>query len=259
MNIPISSAAAAVLDGMTPVTLAEMQGVRLMNRIDCKFAAPALLFRQLMEDVAPHFKIQADGDRRIAPYRTQYLDTPGFDLFVMHHNGRMNRQKIRIRTYEDSGISFLEIKNKNNRGRTGKIRIPIHLPCIRSVADLGESHIRFLNENAAFAADSLQPALSNRFDRITLVNNNESERVTVDLNLSFLNHVTGSETQVDNLMILELKQAGRQPSPFRDALCRLRIHPRSFSKYCMGSVLTNPRLKYNRFKSTWISITKITH
>jgi hypothetical protein len=256
MSIPINSTT-CLLEKMTPVTLAEMQSVRLMNRIDCKFVAPTSLFRQLMEGIAPYFKIQANDSRRIAPYRTQYLDTPDLALFVMHHNGKLNRQKIRIRTYADSDVSFLEIKNKNNRGRTIKIRVPIHFSRICSVADLEDSHIRFLNENAAFDAGSLQPSLSGRFDRITLMNNDESERVTIDLNLSFLNHSTGNEMQMDNLMILELKQAGRQPSRFRDALCRLRIKPHSFSKYCMGSVLTNPHLKYNRFKSKWISINKI--
>jgi hypothetical protein len=250
---------AGLLERMAPVTLDEMQNVRLMDRIDRKFVAPASLFWQLLEEVAPGYKVQVNGGKRIAPYQTQYLDTPGLNMFVMHHNGKLNRQKIRIRTYVDSGISFLEIKNKNNRGRTGKIRVPVCRSHIQSVAGLAESHILFLNENTAFDAGSLQPSLSNSFDRITLVNNDATERATIDLNLSFLNHVTGSETLLDNLMILELKQAGRQASRFLDALCRLRIKPHPFSKYCMGSILTNPHLKYNRFKSEWIFINKIIH
>jgi hypothetical protein len=257
MNILTGNA--GLLERMASVTLDEMQNVRLMDRIDRKFVAPASLFRQLIEEVAPCYKVQVNGGKRIVPYQTQYMDTPGLNMFIMHHNGQLNRQKIRIRTYVDSGISFLEIKNKDNRGRTGKIRIPIHRSHIHSVADLAESHIHFLNENAAFDAGSLQPSLSNSFDRITLVNSDATERATIDLNLSFLNHVTGCETSPDNLMILELKQAGRQASRFLDALCRLRIKPYPFSKYCMGSVLTNPRLKYNRFKSKWIFINKIIH
>jgi hypothetical protein len=245
---------------MAPITLAEMQNVRLMkDRIDSKFVAPASLFRPLMEEIAPYFKIQVNNGNHAAFYRTQYLDTPGLDMFVMHHNGKLNRQKIRIRSYVDSHVSFLEIKNKNNRGRTGKIRVPVHLSHVCSVAELEDSCIRFLNENTVFDAGALRPSLSNRFDRITLVNIEEIERVTIDLNLSFLNHDTGCETGVDNLMILELKQAGRQQSRFRDALRRLRIKQHPFSKYCMGSVLTNPRLKYNRFKNKWISINKIIH
>jgi hypothetical protein len=239
--------------------LDEMRAVRLMNRIDSKFVAPASLFRPLIEDIAPRFRVQSNDGRRMIPYRTQYLDTPRMDFFVMHHNGRLNRQKIRIRTYEDSGVSFLEIKNKNNCGRTDKIRIPVCVAHISSVDDFEESHLRFLDKNAAFDAAGLQPSLSSSFDRITLVNESATERITVDLNLSFLNYTTGREIHVENLMILELKRAGRQPSSFRDTLQRLRIKPHAFSKYCMGSVLTNPYLKYNCFKSKWIYINRIIH
>jgi hypothetical protein len=259
MNIPIAEN--SLLERMSPLTLDNLpRSVLLMkDRIDCKFVAPASLFRQLMEDIAPRFYIQVNDGRRIGLYQTQYLDTPELDLFLMHHNGKRNRQKIRIRSYVDSGISFLEMKNKNNRGRTGKIRVPVPLSHVRSVNDLEGAPLLFLSEHAVIDADSLTPALSNCFNRITLVNCDAAERITIDLNLSFLNHRTGRETQVDNLMILELKQAGRQQSCFRDALCRLRIKPHSFSKYCMGSVLTNPCLKYNRFKEKWISINKIIH
>ena len=31
-------------------------------------------------------------------------------------------------------------------------------------------------------------------------------------------------------------------------LRQLRIHPHGFSKYCIGSALTNPDLRQNRFK-----------
>jgi len=33
-----------------------------------------------------------------------------------------------------------------------------------------------------------------------------------------------------------------------EMLRQLRIHPHGFSKYCMGSALTNPQLPVNRFK-----------
>jgi hypothetical protein len=40
-------------------------------------------------------------------------------------------------------------------------------------------------------------------------------------------------------------------------LRQLRIHPHGFSKYCMGSALTNPELSVNRFKRKLIEIKKI--
>jgi hypothetical protein len=262
MNIPTAENGlpARLLERMTPITLDEMRNVRLMeNRTDCKFVTSAGLLPQLLEAAAPRFSVQVNGGKRVAPYLTQYFDTPALSMYTMHQNGKLNRQKIRIRSYVDSGVSFLEIKNRNNRGRTSKIRVPVRPAAVRSVAELDGGQLRFLNENAVFDAATLEPSLSSRFERITLVSGEAAERVTIDLNLSFLNHRTGSETLPDDLMIVELKQAGRQPSGFSDALRRLRIRPHSFSKYCMGSVLTNPALKYNRFKSKWIFINKIIH
>jgi hypothetical protein len=178
-------------------------------------------------------------------------------MFIMHQNGKLNRQKIRIRSYLDSQISFLEVKNKNNKGRTSKVRIPVNSSHILSVEDLQENKC-FLEENSLFKTYQLEPVLTNNFNRITLVNNNATERVTIDLNLSFSNYQTGEEKELNQLVVLELKQDGLQYSDFRNELNRLRIKPVSFSKYCMGTVLTNPNIKYNRFKRKWNLINKLT-
>ena len=49
-------------------------------------------------------------------------------------------------------------------------------------------------------------------------------------------------------VIIELKRDGHQPSPILPKLLQLRIHPHGFSKYCIGSALTNEALRRNRFK-----------
>lgn len=41
-------------------------------------------------------------------------------MYRMHHCGKKVREKIRVRTYLDTNDTFLEIKNKNNHGRTKK-------------------------------------------------------------------------------------------------------------------------------------------
>ena len=51
-----------------------------------------------------------------------------------------------------------------------------------------------------------------------------------------------------DLVIIELKRDGHQPSPILSKLLQLRIHPHGFSKYCIGSALTNEALRRNRFK-----------
>jgi hypothetical protein len=246
-----------VLEKMQTITLSEMDNIRLMDRIDSKFVAPVSLLPRLVKEMLPYFKVQINNGICIAPYCTQYLDTPDLQMFVMHQNGQLNRQKVRIRSYVESNLSFLEVKNKNNKGRTKKKRIPVPISHLTSVDDLNDKK-QFLEENSLFGSNTLEPSLSNTFMRITFVNNKATERITIDCNLFFRNCRTDNETALDHLMILELKQDGRQHSDFKDILSHLRIKPGSFSKYCMGIVLTNPESKYNRFKNKCMIINKLT-
>ena len=62
-----------------------------------------------------------------------------------------------------------------------------------------------------------------------------------------------------NLVVVELKRDGLVYSPVLNMLRQLRIHPHGFSKYCMGSALTNKDLPVNRFKRKLIEINKILH
>jgi hypothetical protein len=245
-----------VLKRMNAISLEEMKDIRLMNRMDYKFVASLSLLPELLEAMLPCYKLQVINGSYIAPYSTQYLDTSKLDMFAMHQNGKLNRQKIRIRSYIDSDLSFLEIKSKNNRGRTNKMRIPVAKSHLTSINELNSEKL-FLDENSLFDSETLNPVLTNNFQRITLVNNRCTERVTIDFNLSFMNYRTGKKKSIENLMILELKQGDCSHSDFRDILSRFRIKPMSFSKYCMGIVWTDPDIKYNRFKKKWIKINKL--
>jgi len=242
---------------MNPVTLEEMRNITLMDRLDYKYVAPISFLPDLLEGIMPFFKVQVNNGVGMAPYATQYLDTPALDMYRMHQNGKLNRQKVRIRTYIDSCISFLEVKSKNNKGRTSKVRIPVDYSHITSAEELKEG-LSFLEENTPFVPTSLQPVLSNEFRRITLVNNRKTERVTIDFDISFQNYETGETILLDDLIVLELKQDDWQHSNFRDILSRMRIKDFSFSKYSLGTFLTNPAVKGNRFKFQLRQLNKYT-
>ncbi|MDR1861024.1 MAG: polyphosphate polymerase domain-containing protein [Bacteroidales bacterium] len=249
MNIPINE--------FRTISLADTEGIRLMDRIDSKFVAATALLPRLLENMQPLFMVQTVDGVRLANYETQYLDTPTRDFYLMHHNGKLNRQKIRIRTYCDSQLSFLEVKNKSNKGRTTKIRVPVSLPRITTVDELGEGKT-FLNECSIFDIHSLLPVLENSFQRMTFVNNRASERITIDINMCFHNPRTSTTHPLNGLMVLELKQDGRLQSDFRALLRELRIKPCSFSKYCMGTFLTDATIKHGRFKRKFATINKLT-
>lgn len=59
---------------------------------------------------------------------------------------------------------------------------------------------------------------------------------------------------MEQLAIIELKRDGHHPSPMHDLLIRMHVHPGGFSKYCIGSTLTNPNLVNNNFKEKLIWI-----
>lgn len=232
-----------LLHGFDPVTLEEMAAIRLMNRTDTKFITTLPELHSLLKMASVEYRVQEVNGKRNLPYYTLYYDTPDHDMFLAHQGGRATRQKVRIRSYVDSGITFLEVKNKNNKGRTDKKRIRVAAVTLQEMEALS-----FLNSHIRYAPECLRGQLENRFNRITLVNRLLTERLTIDTNLRFRNMENGHVSLLDGLVIIELKRDGNTYSPIRDMLRRLHIHPAGFSKYCMGTVLTDNELKQNRFK-----------
>lgn len=232
-----------VLDSFAPISLDEMKSVRLMNRVDSKFVTTIPRLLQLLELAKEEYFMQEIDGKRNSAYTTLYYDTPSLDMYIMHHNGCLGRQKVRVRQYVDSGQMFLEVKNKNNHRRTRKKRITIDEFNIE-----GEEKHDFLAPLCWWDVDSLRPALRNWFDRITLVNKAKTERVTIDTGLRFHNFVTGKDESLDQAVVVELKRDGNQPSPLLAMLRELHIHPHGFSKYCIGTALSNPGVKQNRLK-----------
>ena len=241
-----------ILKQFAPITLEEMSSVKLMNRTDTKFVTTMTMLRRLLTMAAPQYYAQEVAGKRIASYNTTYFDTTGYDMYYSHQAGHANRQKIRFRTYVDSDLQFMEVKTKNNHKRTKKKRMEV---CDMDLAD--QDKLDFLAKYLRYDAGSLMPAIQNSFDRITLVNKGKTERLTIDMNLQFHNLVTGTDRKMEDLVIVELKRDGLCYSPVLAMLNELRIHPHGFSKYCMGSALTNHHLKVNRFKVKLIEVEKV--
>ena len=242
-----------LLETFAPITLEQMSSVKLMNRTDTKFVTNLDKLRQLLEMAQKDYFVQdIDGGRNLA-YDTTYFDTSDFAMYNQHQCGHTNRQKIRFRTYCVSGLQFMEVKTKNNHGRTKKKRIEV------GDMDLNDEDKRlFLAKHLRYGVDTLLPALNNHFSRITLVNKGKTERLTIDSALRFNNLQSGCKRDMGDLVIIELKRDGLVFSPILEMLRQLRIHPHGYSKYCMGSALTcNGMLPVNRFKRKLIEVDKL--
>lgn len=239
---------------MTPITLEEMTGVKLMNRIDTKFLTTLPALEQLLTLASDDFLVQEANELRNSPYYTCYFDTHDARMYYDHQRGKKSRRKIRIREYVNSGQTpFLEIKDKNNKGRTKKKRV------IMEKGDSIKEYDSFICSHSEFSTTELLPKIENRFNRITLVNKEKTERITIDTSLEFHNFVSNRDFVLPQLVIIEWKRDGMSlKSCLKPLLNQLRIHESGFSKYIIGMALTDKELPQNKIKQRLVYIKKLT-
>lgn len=240
-----------VLNGFDCITLNEMDAFKLMNRTDAKFVFNLQQLPLILKEIAPFYKCMINNKNIIRNYRTIYYDTSDLSLYTDHHNGRLNRLKVRHRTYVDTGTSFLEIKLKNNKGRTIKDRI-LEKNTLNVIQDSAHA---FLSNKLPFSPDLLKPVVNINYGRITLVNKVTTERVTIDIDLQLKKNTQTIE--FNNLVIAEVKQVKKNESKFIKVMRRNHIRERSISKYCFAIAMTHKDVKKNNFKEVLQLIKKI--
>lgn len=246
-----------VLEQMEPIGLEEMKAVRLMNRVDQKYMAAADLLEPLLDKIARGYYVQQIAGEPVAPYRTLYFDTDDLAMYTMHHNKKLNRQKLRVRTYRSTNTTFFEIKNKDNKKKTHKVRIPIDVAQFDHSLEIPEV-TDFVNANTPYPVTALHPCLENRFERITLVDKWMKERVTIDCGIAFHNRATGIDADISHLLVIEVKhEVGTPMSDIEKVLHEMHVLPRRMSKYCIGTALTDPNAKRNRFKPKLLYIERL--
>ncbi len=238
------------LDEFVPISLEEMDAVKLMDRTDTKFLLSQHGFTDLLRVLKKNYQCLEVEGHRASRYQTVYLDTDELDFYIKHHNGKRNRYKIRYRKYVESDLTFLEIKFKNNKKRTVKNRMIV--PDIE--LELSEDSSHFIKEISGIDYE-VKNTLENTFQRITLVNQPLQERLTMDLCLKF--DAFGNAAEMGDVVICELKQEkAKRNSPFLDALKHHYHRPMRISKYCMGIAMLNDQVKKNNFKENLLVLEK---
>lgn len=243
----------SILQTFEPITLEEMDRVKLMDRTDLKFNFNISRLPELLEAVKDHYRVLEVSGTRMSRYETLYYDTPSYDLFRQHHNGKTNRYKIRLRRYVESDLNFFEIKYKNNKGRTQKSRVK-KKDLNTTISDSAE---KFFHEKTGMQAGEVEPKLWVNYTRVTLVNRFEEERLTIDLDLEVKKD--NERTGFDGLVIVEAKQAKPTDTPFVKLLKQMHIRQGGTSKYCIAVSKLVPDIKKNNFKEALLTINKITN
>lgn len=233
------------------ISLIEMEQSALMKRSDTKFLVPINQFPDIIKKLKDDYFILEINQNRLMTYHSLYFDTPEFKFYHDHHNKKSNRTKIRFRQYVESNLSFLEIKQKNGKGITQKIRMKVDSLNTQT----NQQQQEFIQENTQQKLN-LKHSLTNRFQRITFVNKKAKERVTFDFNISFTMDTTSDIW--NHIVVVEVKQEKETSAThIREVLKQFHYYPFSISKYCMGVVKLYPHIKYNRFKQKILKLNKI--
>lgn len=241
----------AAIEKITPqysaISLDEIQAYALQDRTDTKYLVRLVDIPSILSTFTSDCSILETNAQRISEYRTLYYDTPSFNFYYDHHNGKRPRYKIRMREYLTTNDTFLEIKKKENNLRTIKNRMPI----VGIRQSLTPEMRAFLAQFYKSDPNLLNPILWNTFKRITLVNKKSCERITIDLGLSFFNHT--NSLQLPHLAVIELKQNNFcRESIIITVLKEKGYQPIPISKYCTGMAFLHPDIKRNRFKQNFL-------
>lgn len=240
-----------ILSGYKKITLEQVSIANLMSRVETKFTFHRSQLPEILAQLKNDYKVLEVNKCRLNPYETLYFDTPSFYLYLLHHNSIFNRYKIRKRRYISSGDSFIEIKKRNNKNRVNKARV-----AIESMKEYLEvDNLDFINSNTNIDSSLLKPTLWVYFYRITLVNWNYKERITIDVDITF--KYNSKTVSYPEIVIAEVKQEINFRSSFMILMKNNSIHSDSSSKYCLGLASLNENIKKNNFKRKLLMINKI--
>ena len=235
----------------SPISLKNMDEVKLMNRSDTKFTFSVQKLPILLEKLVPFYDVLEINGKRLHSYKSLYFDTDDRKFYNDHHNRRVNRHKIRFREYEDSGLIFLEVKCKNNKGKTIKKRMKVN----KIPNTLSNDHQRYVTNIMGYSLPVSSKQWIN-FNRVTLVHKKLKERLTIDVNLNYSDGIANGD--LGKVIIAEVKQERMsRSSDFIRIAKDLKIYPMRLSKYCFTTMQIDHSLKKNRFKEKQIFINKI--
>lgn len=259
MNTPIQSTHAqqleslqSALTGFDPISLADIQGAALLNRVDTKYIIGLPDLHTILTGIIPDYRVLTINNTRLHAYQTLYFDTANFAFYEQHHNGLASRYKVRARHYVETDQSFFEIKHRTNQRRTVKSRVPI----ARVAPYLDEHAMTFASQQLPFDASTFEPKLWNNYRRMTLVSTTRPERVTLDIDLEY--RWRDAAVTLPGLVIVEVKRERlSQESAFIRHMRTMGIRPLSYSKYTAGVYSLYDNMRTNNFKSQIRQVNKV--
>ncbi len=218
----------------------ELAACALLQRQETKFLMPAAGLSSLIAELAPHYRAVRANTSMVATYRTLYYDTPKLRCFHGHRE-RLPHHKVRVRHYDERGLSVVEVKTKSKDLRSLKFRQTKKF----GDSELGDQDREFVSQHLPFPADDLIPQVWTNFCRMTLVGAT-GERVTVDSELGFRRGEV--DLRFPEIAVIEVKQERyTESTPIMQVLARMGLRPMQVSKYGAAVAMTDARHASTRF------------
>jgi len=219
----------------------------LLTRFDRKYLLHRGEADGVLRRLAPGTRVLAIDGRRSFRYESVYFDTPDLLSYRQAARARRHRFKIRTRSYLDTDLAFLEVKVRGHRDVTVKDRTGYDLDSRGGLTEFGRSYAGETLDDRGLdgsVAESLEPTLLTRYERVTLLPPEPGVRVTVDTDLSWTDGQR--ELRLPDLAIVETK-SGPHPSGIDRLLWRAGHRPESVSKYGTGLAALRGDLPANRW------------
>jgi VTC domain len=242
-----------LVDTFEGISLKDSAKAALMDRKEAKFLCHIETLLEMLPRLRRDYQVLEIETGRLMGYRSLYLDTPDFGLYMAHHNGKPSRYKARYRHYLHTNTLFFEVKVKQ-KARTSKERVSLE-----PASDWTHNvPVAFFKEKRPLEERIIEPKLEVWCRRLTLVAKHSAERLTIDLDLAFGLPGLALEAGFKNAVILELKFSDAQTT-FMPIARDFHLRGQGFSKYSVGCGLMYPHLKANAFKPQRLAIERIEH
>ncbi len=231
-------------DPLPAIGLPDLVGsAGLLTRMDRKYLVRAELVTELAAALSG-FQLLTIDDRTSFGYESVYFDTFELLSYTGAATGRRRRFKVRTRIYLDSDLCFLEVKTRGRRGTTVKVRCPHPL---NASLELGPN-VPFLEEalQGRVGSADLHPLLRTRYQRLTLANPAQNERITIDRSISAELIAHQRSVGLGSWVVIETK-SGSAATAVDRWLWAQGIRPSRVSKFATTLAMLEPKLSSNKW------------
>ena len=215
---------------MNRISLEESKKIKIFNRFESKYIIDHDDILNIIRLLENDYLLVEENNKIIFGYHSLYFDTPELNMWNDHNIDKPSRQKIRIREYDDKS-KFLEIKEKID-GKTIKTRIPIESYFINDEE-------QWISNNLKYDTKNLIKSLDVKYNRISFVKKDKTERITLDIDIEYYNYKTNKRWKSNkNFAILEIKKNKEENNEIEDIINKEYIFKQKYSKYYCGILKT---------------------